>query len=94
MSFCSLGTEEPIKSNEVLLYPNPTIQLLYLGKPNDEYNADILITDMMGKEVLTIKNYDYAQPIDVSHLLTGTYLMILKSYSGTILKNKFIKKGE
>jgi hypothetical protein len=93
-SFCSLGTEDPIKSNEVLLYPNPTIQLLYLGKPNDEYNADILITDMMGKEVLTIKNYDYAQPIDVSHLLTGTYLMILKSNSGKMLRNKFIKKTE
>jgi hypothetical protein len=67
---------------------------LYLGKPNDEYNADILITDMMGKEVITIENYDYAQPIDVSHLQTGTYMMILKSYSGKILKNKFIKNGE
>jgi hypothetical protein len=65
---------------------------LYLGKPNDEYNADILITDMMGKEVITIENYDYAQPIDVSNLPSGSYIIISKSGSGRIASNKFIKK--
>jgi hypothetical protein len=91
-SFCTLGIDEPTTSNNLLLYPNPTIQLLYLGKPNDEYNADILITDMMGKEVITIENYDYAQPIDVSNLPSGSYIIISKSGSGRIASNKFIKK--
>jgi hypothetical protein len=91
-SFCTLGIDEPTTSNNLLLYPNPTIQLLYLGKPNDEYNADILITDLMGKEVITIENYDYAQPIDVSNLPSGSYIIISKSGSGRIASNKFIKK--
>jgi hypothetical protein len=91
-SFCTLVIDEPTTSNNLLLYPNPTIQLLYLGKPNDEYNADILITDMMGKEVITIENYDYAQPIDVSNLPSGSYIIISKSGSGRIASNKFIKK--
>lgn len=91
-SFCSLGTEEPIKSNSLLLYPNPTNQFLFLGKVEDVPFTNILIIDMTGKVVLNIDNFDYSQPINVSNLPTGGYTIISKSNSGRILRNKFIKK--
>jgi hypothetical protein len=53
-----------------------------------------MIIDMTGKIVLNIDNFDYSQPIDVSHLPTGGYTIISKSNSGKMLRNKFIKKTE
>ena len=91
-SFCATGIKEPITSNSLLLYPNPTNQFLFLGKVEDVPFTNILIIDMTGKVVLNIDNFDYSQPINVSNLPTGGYTIISKYNSGRILRNKFIKK--
>jgi len=93
--FCvTTSINEPIISNSLLLYPNPSIQYLFLGKAEDVPFTNIMIIDMTGKIVLNIDNFDYSQPIDVSHLPTGGYTIISKSNSGKMLRNKFIKKTE
>ncbi|WP_370900794.1 T9SS type A sorting domain-containing protein [Chryseobacterium gossypii] len=92
-SFCSLGTgETKPKENDLTIYPNPATQFLYIGKESDKTYNDISIVDMSGKLVLQKKDHQYKQPIDVSGLVPGTYIIVSKSSGGKVYKNKFIKK--
>lgn len=92
-SFCSLGTGETRpKENDLTLYPNPTTQLLYIGKKSDKAYADISIVDASGRLVLKKSNHQYTEAIDVSKLTAGNYFIVSKSSDGKIYKNKFIKK--
>ncbi|MFZ4930519.1 T9SS type A sorting domain-containing protein [Chryseobacterium sp. Mn2064] len=91
--FCNnLGTGEvKAKDNQLKVYPNPTAQLLYIGKESEKYK-EIKIIDMSGKLVMTKSNHQYNQSIDVSHLVPGNYIIISQSTSGVEYRNKFIKK--
>jgi hypothetical protein len=91
-SFCATGIKEPITSNNLLLYPNPTDQFLFLGKVEDVPFANVTIIDIDGKVVRNIDSFDFRQPINISNLPSGSYLIISKSSSGRIARNKFIKK--
>jgi hypothetical protein len=91
-SFCTLGIDEPTTSNNLLLYPNPTDQFLFLGKVEDVPFANVTIFDIAGKVLLNIDSFDFSQPINISNLPSGSYLIISKSSSGRIARNKFIKK--
>jgi hypothetical protein len=91
-SFCTLGIDEPTTSNNLLLYPNPTDQFLFLGKVEDVPFANVTIFDIAGKVLLNIDSFDFSQPINISNLPSGSYLIISKSSSGRIARDKFIKK--
>jgi hypothetical protein len=91
-SFCTTGINEPITSNNLLLYPNPTDQFLFLGKVEDVPFANVTIIDIAGKVLLNIDSFDFSQPINISNLPSGSYLIISKFDSGRLLRNKFIKK--
>lgn len=92
-SFCTTtGVKDPITSNIPLLFPNPTDQFLFLGKVEDVPFANVTIIDMAGKVVLNIDSFDFSQPINISNLPSGSYIIISKSGSGRIVRNKFIKK--
>jgi hypothetical protein len=91
--FCTLGTgETKPKSNALTLYPNPTVQFLYVGKEADKTYKEISIIDISGKLVLQKNNHKYNEPIDVSRLTPGTYIITSKSSEGKLYNNKFIKK--
>lgn len=91
-SFCTLGTgETKTKENNLKVYPNPTTQLLYVGKESDK-NYHISIIDMSGKLIKQKSNHRYNEAIDVSELVPGNYMIVSKSSEGKIYKNKFIKK--
>ena len=91
--FCGdLGTgETKLKSNTLNIYPNPTAQFLYIGKESEVYK-EITIIDMSGKLVLKKNDHQYKQPVDVSHLVPGNYIIVSKSKNGEVYRNKFIKK--
>jgi hypothetical protein len=74
------------------LYPNPTDQFLFLGKVEDVPFANVTIFDIAGKVLLNIDSFDFSQPINISNLPSGSYLIISKSSSGRIARDKFIKK--
>jgi hypothetical protein len=92
--FCSnLGTgETKSKDNNLKIYPNPTAQHLYIGKESDKMYKEIMIIDMSGKLVLKKNDHRYNQPIDVSGLVPGNYIIVSRSTDGTEYKNRFIKK--
>lgn len=91
--FCSLGTgESQSKENNLSIYPNPTAQFLYIGKESDKTYENISIIDMSGKLVLQKSKHTYKEPIDVSSLVPGNYIIVSKDAKGKVYKNKFIKK--
>jgi hypothetical protein len=47
---------------------------------------------MTGKVVLNIDSFDYSQPINISNLPSGSYIIFSESGSGRLVRNKFIKK--
>ncbi|NIF05712.1 T9SS type A sorting domain-containing protein [Chryseobacterium sp. Tr-659] len=92
--FCSnLGTgESRAKDNNLKIYPNPTAQLLYIGKESDKVYKEVSIIDMSGKLVLKKNDHRYNQAIDVSQLVPGNYIIVSRSSDGSEYKNRFIKK--
>ncbi|MBT2621581.1 T9SS type A sorting domain-containing protein [Chryseobacterium sp. ISL-6] len=93
-SFCNLGTDEtgPKKTNDLTIYPNPAAQFIFIGKDSDKVYTEVSIIDASGRLVLQKKNHTYNQPIDVSGLAVGTYIIVSKDSKDQTYKNKFIKK--
>ncbi|PQA94584.1 secretion protein [Chryseobacterium shigense] len=91
--FCTLATDEAQrKENTLKLYPNPTSQFLYIGKESDKTYKEISIIDISGKVVLQKSSHRFNEPIDVSRLAVGNYIILSKDAEGNTYKNKFIKK--
>lgn len=91
--FCNLATDEvKAKSNSLKVYPNPTAQFLYIGKESDKTYKEISIIDMSGKIALKKNSHHFNEPVDVSSLIPGNYIIISKDSEGNTYRNKFIKK--
>jgi uncharacterized protein (TIGR02145 family) len=75
-------------SEEVIFYPNPATEKLYL-KNNNYANSLIMIFDLQGKQVLSMQ-ID-SNPIDISNLEKGVYVVKLVC-SENVLITKFIKE--
>jgi photosystem II stability/assembly factor-like uncharacterized protein len=83
-------------SNEVSLHisPNPVSNKLTITtaeKPLE--NAELLIIDITGKEVMrqSHKSMPLTTELDLSHLITGQYFIVLQTANGRITK-QFIKE--
>lgn len=77
------------KQNELIVYPNPTQDFLYLKNPSNINFDKIEIFDTTGKVLIHQKNP--SNSINVQNLESGIYLIY--SYSNGIkFVNKFIKK--
>lgn len=78
------GVVENVKDNSFYLYPNPTNGSIYLQ--SEENIANIILFDMIGQQrFLKIINDGY---IDLSHLSSGIYLLMIEFSNG---KTKTIK---
>jgi len=77
-----------VNSEEVIFYPNPATDRLYL-KNNNYTNAEIMIYDLQGKKVLDRK-LD-SESIDISNLNKGIYIVKLVC-PGKIIIKKLIKE--
>ena len=70
------------------LYPNPTAYELYIENEKVDIQQ-VEIYNLSGKQVLRV-DYQNNQPIDVSNLAKGMYLVKIKTESGSLTK-KLIK---
>jgi len=87
----SAGETQP-KENSLSIYPNPASQIIFIGKASDKKYPEVSIIDMSGKLILQKKGHHYGEGIDVSSLVTGTYMIVSKTSDGKMYRNKFIKK--
>lgn len=77
-----LNAETSFQS-QVLIYPNPASNLLYINNSGNKLFTAIAITDMYGKQMeFTLTTSTPSQQVlDISKLPAGMYMLIL--YSGT-----------
>nr|WP_262911664.1 T9SS type A sorting domain-containing protein [Chryseobacterium sp. PS-8] len=73
--------------NNLIVFPNPVADYLYLR--SDQKNLDIKILDTSGRIVLSLTGIK--QKIDVSLLSKGNYIIIIKNSEGVSSTQKFIK---
>lgn len=93
-SFCSSTTKEAEskKGNGLTIYPNPAVQFIWIGKESDKVYKEVSIIDALGKVVLKKKDHIYHQPIDVSGLKAGTYMIMSKDAKEKVYQNKLMIK--
>ncbi len=84
-NYCDLGWPIDLEeiSRELLIYPNPVIDML-----NSTQEIDIKIYDMIGNLVISKEK---ANQIDMTSLSSGVYNLNIK-YNNKIINNKIIKQ--
>jgi len=76
---------------KVEIYPNPATTTLNIKSPENEI-AEINIFDISGKLLLSKNNFGKNNSIDVSSLISGTYILKLKTEDGKLSSKKFLIK--
>jgi len=99
-NICEQGDENQYRSSEqikdtlntkdadnLMLYPNPTNEILYVEINNDEdINYFFEIADLSGRIVLRENIRETKTRIDVSKLAKGSYIYSINDKSGNLLK--------
>lgn len=85
----------PVSTEQTLtkylkIYPNPTQDYLMIQLDNGEIQ-DLKIMDILGKVVLQQSNISNNQ-IDISHLTSGAYLLIVKDKKGNMGSFQVLKE--
>lgn len=86
-----LNTPAKTFENYFVLYPNPSENILNVASKNGVVKESISIYNNRAQLVQTVKTPKEISEIDVTKLLTGTYIIVIKTIDG-IYKSKFIKK--
>jgi hypothetical protein len=68
---------------ELKIFPNPVNHILYIKVPEDFEQSNLTIHDVLGKLVLEINMTETINPIDVSSLASGLYIINLQSEQST-----------
>ncbi len=93
----SIGIEENNTNLQIEVFPNPTTGKIYLRFPSPylketDSQFQIIITNVLGKEMLSQKLNTQNERIDVSHLSQGVYLLnITDKNQKQLLTKKLIK---
>ncbi len=89
----SIG-EKLENEKEVLIYPNPANNKLFLKSDATNGSVDCVITDSFGREVLRKENFqlDNSLPLDLSGLKSGYYICTIENGESVITKKLLITK--
>lgn len=85
----SVGIENP-EEFPLLLYPNPTQELLKVTLP--EKGLKIMIMNTLGQTVYSLSNADFSQDINVSSYPCGIYTLMITNQNTLKASERFIKK--
>lgn len=82
--------ENEVFSNSIVVFPNPANSVLNFNTNNDHAISSIVVTDVVGKVVLseTVSN----NSINIEKINAGIYFLALKNEKGAVAKLKFIKE--
>lgn len=90
-ALCDLATPDFETINTILVYPNPTKNLLHLKINETVTLKSIYIYNLIGQIAMKIENAKNVSTLDVSSLKTGSYVIKIISDKGTA-SGKFIKE--
>lgn len=83
-----VGISETIFDNSILLFPNPSNGQFTLVLPSD--NAEIVITDIIGKQLMTKKINEKSINIELDK--NGLYIIYISTNHGTITRRLTVNR--
>ncbi|WP_088323980.1 T9SS type A sorting domain-containing protein [Polaribacter tangerinus] len=87
----TLGIENEDLEAVIKIYPNPAKD--YLTIASTKYSElQVVIYDVTGRKVKTVKQYQVNKRLEVSSLSKGTYLIKIENAQGNIMMQRFIKR--
>lgn len=86
----TLGVTSSDFSNNIVLYPNPTRNVLNFATPNDEAIEKVSFVDMLGKEI-QLNSTVVNNAVSVESLSKGVYFVKFQ-YQGQVIVKKFLKE--
>jgi hypothetical protein len=83
--------ETEVRFSNIELFPNPTSDVLHLSTTGDFQNKTFTLSiySILGAQLFVQDDFSFSEEIDVSRLLSGTYILRLQSDEG-ILARKFV----
>jgi len=85
--------DQLIEKYDIKIYPNPVSDYAYVEIGfNDFKEADILLYDMSGRQLQSIKTNNKVTKINTQALVQGAYLMTIKTDNNKTANAKLIKK--
>ena len=88
-----LGTDEiPEISLELSIYPNPTTDVLFVKNENSDIKFNYQLFDIAGKTMASSPKMVQVDQIDMTSLVSGTYLLHIQTNNNLTKSFKIIKK--
>jgi serine protease AprX len=87
----TLNNEDFIADNSFFVYPNPVNEQLYFSNPNNYELSSLSVSDITGKQIMSMDMAQGLDSINVSNLQSGVYFVKFTTNDNSVVK-KFIKK--
>ncbi|CAI8733126.1 T9SS type A sorting domain-containing protein [Chryseobacterium sp. IT-36CA2] len=84
--------DQLIEKYDIKIYPNPVSDYAYVEIGFDFKEADILLYDMSGRQLQSIKTKNIVTKINTQALIQGAYLVTIKTDNNKTANAKLIKK--
>ncbi len=81
-----------IEKHDIKIYPNPVSDYAYVEIGFDFKEADILVYDMSGRQLQSLKTKNSVTKINTQALIQGAYLVTIKTNDNKTANAKLIKK--
>ncbi|RLJ31183.1 putative secreted protein (Por secretion system target) [Chryseobacterium sp. 7] len=84
--------DQLIEKYDIKIYPNPVSDYAYVEIGFDFKDADILLYDMSGRQLQSLKTKNKVTKINTQALIQGAYLVTIKTDNNKTANAKLIKK--
>ena len=84
--------EQLIEKQDIKIYPNPVSEYAYVEIGFDFKEADIMLYDMGGRQLQSLKTKNKVTKINTQNLIQGAYLITIKTDTNKTANAKLIKK--
>lgn len=84
--------DQLIEKQDIKIYPNPVSDYAYVEIGFDFKEADIVLYDMGGRQLQSLKTKNKVTKINTQNLIQGAYLVTIKTDSNKRASAKLIKK--
>ena len=81
-----------IQKQDIKIYPNPVSDYAYIEIGYDFSESDILVYDMGGRQLQSVKTKNKVTKINTQQLVQGAYLVVIKTDTNKTANAKLIKK--
>jgi hypothetical protein len=84
--------DQLIEKQDIKIYPNPVSDYAYVEIGFDFKEADIVMYDMGGRQLQTLKTKNKVTKMNTQNLIQGAYLIVIKTDLNKTTSAKLIKK--